>query len=141
MAGTLTDIFPQLNAGSHRVTSPRDGAYNCVAWAAGQTDTWWDHLFGYWPNSASRDGSVAAYVDLFASLGFELCETSLHEPGVEKIAIYGKDDGQFTHVARQLPSGLWTSKLGSLEDIEHQDLASVSIPDYGRPVRFLRRPR
>ena len=89
--------------GSQVWAIPRHCAYNCVAWAAGQTDTWWDHLFGYWPNSASRDGSVAAYAGLFASLGFELCETSLHEPGVEKIA--------------------------------------VSIPDYGRPVRFLRRPR
>lgn len=141
MTSPLIDIFPKLTGGNHRVTSPEDRTYNCVAWAAGKTDAWWDHLFGYWPDNASRDGSIAAYVDVFASLGFELCETPHQESGFEKIAIYGSDEGRFTHVARQLPSGLWTSKLGSLEDIEHQDLASISIPDYGHPVRFLRRPR
>ncbi len=141
MANPLTELFPKLKGGNHRVTSPRDCAYNCVAWAAGKTDAWWDHLFGYWPNNASRDGSIAAYADMFASLGFELCATPQYEQGFEKIAIYGGDGGQFTHVARQLSSGLWTSKLGSLEDIEHHDLASISVPDYGRPVRFLRRPK
>ena len=139
MTNSLTDIFPKLTRGNHRVTSPKGHTYNCVAWAAGKTDAWWDHLFGFWPDNISRDGSIAAYVDVFVSLGFELCETPQQEPGFEKIAIYGGNAGQFTHVARQLPSGLWTSKLGSLEDIEHQDLASISIPDYGRPARFLRR--
>ena len=141
MTNSLTDIFPKLTGGNHRVTSPEDCTYNCVAWAAGETDAWWDHLFGYWPGDASRDGSVAAYINLFASLGFELCATPQHEPGFEKITIYGREGGQFTHVAKQLPSGLWTSKLGSLEDIEHRDLASISVPDYGRPIRFLRRLR
>jgi len=31
----------------------------------------------------------------------------------------GEPDGEPTHVARQLPSGRWTSKMGFLEDIEH----------------------
>ena len=141
MSNPLIGIFPKLTGGNHSITSPKDPTYNCVAWAAGKTNAWWDHLYGYWPDNASRDGSIAAYVDMFASLGFELCETPQQELGFEKIAIYGNDEGQFTHVARQLPSGLWTSKLGSLEDIEHQDLASISIPDYGHPVRFLRRTR
>ena len=141
MAQPLTSIFPKLKSGNYNVTNPKDCAYNCVAWAAGETDVWWDHLDGYWPKSEKRGGSVSAYVDVFVSLGFEVCETPGREPGFEKIAIFGKDDGQFTYVAKQLASGRWTSKLGRLEDIEHHDLASVSIPDYGRPVRFLRRPR
>ena len=139
MSPSLDDIFPKLQDGNYNVTSPKDCAYNCVAWAAGETGSWWDHVFGYWPKNARRDGSIAAYVEVFVSLGFEACATPQHEAGFEKIAIYGVG-GQFTHVAKQLPSGSWTSKLGSLEDIEHQDLASISIPDYGRPVQFLRRP-
>ena len=141
MTHQLVDTFPNLKSGNHKVTSPKDCAYNCVAWAAGETGAWWDHLFGYWPDNARRDGSVAAYVGLFVSLGFELCTTPQHEPLFEKIAIFGGDGGEFTHVARQLASGAWTSKLGSLEDIEHEDLACISIPDYGRPVEYLRRPR
>ncbi len=134
----ISDVFPKLTGGNYRVTSPKDFSYNCVAWAAGETSAWWDHLGGYWPESVKRDGSIAAYVDVFVSLGFERCATPEHEPGFEKVAVFG-NGGQFTHAARQLPSGLWTSKLGSLEDIEHQDLASVSSPDYGQPVQFLRR--
>ena len=138
MTDVLSEIFPKLSGGNFRVTSPKDAAYNCVAWAAGETNAWWDHLDGYWPENIKRGGAVTAYVDVFVSLGFEQCATSEYEPGFEKVAVFG-NGGQFTHAARQLPSGLWTSKLGSLEDIEHQDLASVSIPDYGRPVQFLRR--
>lgn len=140
MKAPLSATFPELNSGNHTVTSPEDCAYNCVAWAAGETGVWWDHLFGYWPSGARRDGSVTAYVDMFVSLGFEPCATPEHERGFEKISVYG-DGGQFTHVARQLPSGLWTSKLGSLEDIEHRDPACISSPAYGQPVRFLRRRR
>lgn len=139
MTSPLSEVFPALEVGNHRVTSPKDCAYNCVAWAMGETGVWWDHLFGYWPPGARRDGSVAAYVGVFVSLGFDPCAAAKHEPGFERIAVFA-NGGQFTHVAKQLPSGLWTSKLGSLEDIEHQDLACISIPDYGRPAQFLRRP-
>ena len=138
MTEAISEIFPKLTRENSRATSPKDPAYNCVAWAAGETRAWWDHLYGYWPENVKREGSIAAYVDVFVLLGFERCATSEYELGFEKIAVFG-NGGQFTHAARQLPSGLWTSKLGSLEDIEHQDLASVSIPDYGRPVQFLRR--
>ena len=138
MTDALSEIFPKLTKGNSSVTSPKDHAYNCVAWAAGKTDAWWDHLYGYWPENAKQDGSIAAYVGVFMSLGYERCPTSNYEPGFEKLAIFG-NAGQFTHVARQLPSGSWTSKLGSLEDVEHQELASLSIPDYGQPVQFLRR--
>ena len=56
-----------------------------------------------------------------------------------KIAIYAHDDGQPTHAARQLPDGRWTSKMGHLEDIEHRVVDDVNGPQYGSPVRFMRR--
>jgi hypothetical protein len=45
-------------------------------------------------------------------------------------------------MARQLPTGVWTSKCGSLEDIEHETLealAGFGPYEYGAVVRFLKR--
>ena len=61
------------------------------------------------------------------------------------MALYGDAGGAPTHVARQLPSGAWTSKLGDWEDIEHQTLASLeerpgAAPAYGKVARILKRP-
>ena len=32
--------FPSLRIGSYRITSPATPAYNCVAWAVGETERW-----------------------------------------------------------------------------------------------------
>jgi hypothetical protein len=40
------------------------------------------------------------------------------EPGFLKVALYGTGL-TYTHAARQLADGKWTSKLGKGEDIEH----------------------
>jgi hypothetical protein len=44
-----------------------------------------------------------------------------------------------THAARLLPSGLWTSKLGEWEDIEH-DLHALEGDVYGTVALLLKRP-
>ena len=44
-----------------------------------------------------------------------------------------------THMARQLASGLWTSKLGELEDIEHETPAELEGDIYGIVVQYMRR--
>lgn len=44
-----------------------------------------------------------------------------------------------TRRARQLPSGLWTSKLGEMEDIEHT-LRGLKGDIYGAATGFLKRP-
>ena len=63
------------------------------------------------------------------------------EPGVEKVAIYADEHGEPQHAARQLPSGNWTSKIGSLEDIEHNTLRAVEGPMSGTVARILKRLR
>jgi len=63
------------------------------------------------------------------------------KPGIEKVAIYVTDDGSPEHVARQLESGDWTSKIGSREDIRHADLDALRCADYGRPQVVLKRKR
>ena len=142
MPNGLQGKFPRLTAQNHEVTSPADLNYNCVSWAAHEDGRRWDpnpHE-GYWPDDVARDVTVGTFVELFQALGFEVCADPSLEIGYEKIAIYGLAD-EFKHVARQLESGAWTSKLGDFEDIEHDDLSSLVSLSYGRPIRFLRRTR
>src|SRR5262249_6606580 len=50
-------VFPNLTGTDYRVTSPADDAYNCLAWAAAESDRWWwpDALGGYyWPAGVPR---------------------------------------------------------------------------------------
>jgi hypothetical protein len=75
----------------------------------------------------------------YGTLGFEPCDSGEVEEGFEKVAIYTDAGGEPTHAARQLANGRWTSKLGYLEDIEH-DLDAVAGTHYGRVRAFLRRP-
>ena len=63
------------------------------------------------------------------------------EPGYEKVCIYTSDDGSPQHVARQLASGTWTSKIGSLEDIEHSTVAALEGKEYGTAKVIMKRKR
>ncbi|MGO9466927.1 MAG: hypothetical protein ACLQIB_25735 [Isosphaeraceae bacterium] len=137
----LENLFPGLRDSGYIVTSPEDIRYNCVGWAAGHSDQWWwPAEDGYWPDEAEREETVAAFVAAFGVSGFVECDDSRLEAGYEKIAIYASIDGTPTHVAKQLDSGLWSSKLGQLHDIQHrlQDLAGTL---YGTVARFLQRER
>jgi len=60
---------------------------------------------------------------------------------MEKVAIFADAQGAPTHAARQLESGAWTSKCGTLEDIEHNSLANLEGGAYGKAVLFLERRR
>jgi len=61
------------------------------------------------------------------------------ESGYEKVALYGS--GMFyTHAARQLSTGKWTSKLGREVDIEHDSADDVAGGVYGEVVQIMRRP-
>lgn len=61
------------------------------------------------------------------------------EQGYEKVALYVDHDGKPTHAARQLPTGRWTSKLGKIEDIEHE-LEGIAGSVYGSVAKILKRP-
>jgi hypothetical protein len=58
----------------------------------------------------------------------------------EWVALFASADGNYTHAARQLPSGKWTSKLGTWEDIEHDSVEAVGGGAYGELVARLFRP-
>lgn len=114
---SLESAFPALAGSRYAVTSAATGTYNCLTWAAGETDRWWwpDPMgVGYWPEGAPREETLAAY----ATSGFAPTSDPAPEPSFGKVAIYVRS-GLPTHAARQLPNGRWTSKLGRDVDIEH----------------------
>jgi hypothetical protein len=144
MRELLEQLFPRLRTTTFEITSPRDGRYNCIAWAAGETHRWWwpgEALFSFWPAGVDREESLASFVAAFATLGYEVAESGDHDPDYEKIAIFASNDGVPTHMVRQLLNGSWTSKLGGLEDIAHIDVSGVAGTEYGDVVAVLQRHR
>jgi hypothetical protein len=134
----LRELFPALNDFS--VTSPQDARYNCIAWAAGEANRWWSpDIDSYWPPDVPMDYGLAAYVAAFDMLGYERCADGSLEEGFEKVAIYEPLSGYVVHMARQLHTGRWTSKLGGLEDIEHASPAELEGREYGDVVQYMRR--
>lgn len=133
--------FPALVAAGYEVTSEPDPEYNCIAYAAGETDRWWAHLDEpgyYWPEYASRTPHIRSLVEVFAGLGYELCAEAGYEAGYQKVALYAKD-GEWKHAATQLPNGDWSSKLGPDEDIRHRTPESLAGDDYGQVHCLMRR--
>jgi hypothetical protein len=138
---SLTHLFPGLDNDNHKVTSDATDEYNCIAWAAGHNDAWWDpNPFPkyYWPEDLPLEDTVENLVRLFEGLDYVICDSADYEEGVEKIAIYGDDLG-YTHAARQLPNGKWTSKLGGMQDIEHDTPDVLCGQAYGRIERIMKR--
>ena len=85
------------------------------------------------------DYGLAAYVAAFGTLGYEQCADGSLQEGFEKVAIYEPLSGYVLHMARQLPTGRWTSKLGGLEDFEHASPAELEGREYGAVVQYMRR--
>ena len=138
---SLQGDFPNLNNGNHKPTSPITSDYNCIAWAAEEDDCWWWPLpigAGYWPPLAARAETVPAFVAAFTTIDFAPCATGALEPGLQKLAIYTLSNVP-THMARQLPDGTWTSKLGQNIDINHFTLEALHGPTYGEATHFLSR--
>ena len=139
----METFFPMLKPSEYKVTSRVTIAYNCIAWAAGDTETWWwpdpfDQYF--WPSGIMRKETIDVFVKAFESLGYTICSDANYEMEYEKIAIYAKLDGRPTHAARQIDSERWTSKIGQLEDIEH-GINSLSGDIYGVPIVYMKRSK
>jgi len=144
----LTGDFPNLTEQNCTITSPMRNGYDCIAWAVGDTTRWWCPFgmrgVSYWPRGVPREQTVDAYVMALATCGFARCNDGRLENGIEKIALFAtREEGELVpqHAARQLESGEWTSKLGRLEDISHDEAECVGGPLYGGIICYLSRPR
>lgn len=104
-ADDLYGIFSNLAASTYEITSPIDPFYNCIAWAAQETDRlWWPFAYppmGYWPDGIDRTETVECFIVAFATLGYIPCENGDLEHGFEKLVIYASGS-EVTHMARQL---------------------------------------
>jgi hypothetical protein len=86
----------------------------------------------------ARDDSLDSVKAFLERVGFQECATSAVEIGFEKVAIYADRHGP-QHVARQLPNGRWTSKLGAAIDAEHDTLNVLEGGTSGNVVMFMKR--
>jgi len=142
MSGELEQLFPGLSQSTYKITSPKTSEYNCIAWAAHEDYRWWwpaPPPFAYWPSGVPRQESIDAFIQAYETLGFLCCDEKHLEPGYEKIAIYVDKNRKPTHASRLLNNGNWTSKLGSLEDIEHS-FEGLENSSYGAVAQILKRP-
>ena len=131
--------FPRLTAANHRITSPATTEYNCIAWCAGDIRHWWQPGL-FWPcPTPGDDFGIGVLERAFIELGYVDCElNSSQEFGFEKVALYGSG-AFYTHAARQLSNGAWTSKLGRDVDIEHETPDNVAGGTYGEVVQIMKR--
>ncbi len=136
----LVGYFPQLASEEFTIVGPHTERYNCIAFAAGDTNIRWDDDddLGYWPESATRSSSIDSLKEVFAAIGFEQCDGSGVEPGFEKVVLY-EQQGQWTHAAKQTLNGTWRSKMGDGPVIEHLNPESLAGGPYGNPTIYMRR--
>jgi hypothetical protein len=140
---TPNSAFPNLTPFNHRIVGPTNAKFNCIAWACDDTQRWWQPgPFYYWPIPCepTEYWTVDNLLAALATAGFIKCEGGELEAGFEKLAIYAHSISEYTHAARQLPSGNWTSKLGKGELIEHDTPDAVAGGAYGSIVQFMKRP-
>ena len=137
----LLAAFPDLAFDDPVVTHPADPAFNCVAWTAGVTDEWWWPMDpdAHWPTGVPDELTVAAVVAARGTVGYGVCADGGPEPGFEKAAIFARA-GVPTHVARGLPDGRWSSKLGRDCVVDHATPGGVEGAVYGVVVALLKRP-
>lgn len=133
------------------ITSSKTPIYNCIAWAADEIHQWWEYgaktLLGaptFWPPGYPPGDTWPEVANLFIAF-LRYAPTSSRRPraAYDRVAIYGLDDKTFTHIARQLKSGRWSSKLGEFHDLEHTltDLEGTGSTGYGLVRTILERGR
>jgi hypothetical protein len=93
----------------------------------------------YWPPQADVGQGIEALVSAYKTLHYELCDDGSVERGFEKIALFADVHGEWTHAAKQLSDGRWSSKLGDAEDITHATTHGVEGSIYGQVKHYMRR--
>jgi hypothetical protein len=145
---TLELRFRSLQKNYYSKTSERASKYNCVSYVANDyTRPWWPVPYPnepgyYWPiENSDGDESLNEFVEGFESLGYKICENGELEENYTKIVIYIDENDMPSHMAKQLENGKWSSKCGTLEDIEHDlDALCGSHGDgYGRVASFMKK--
>jgi hypothetical protein len=138
----IENIAPRLTNERYKITSVESEAYNCIGWALYDTKQWWWHTpkYGcYWPPGILRNNDRDTVAKIFEIHGYQQCDSPGAESGFEKIALYEHPEFGIEHVARQLQTGRWTSKVGEWEDIEHDNAKSLEGIEYGSVALYMKR--
>jgi len=136
-------FFPKLREEDYEKKSDQTDAYNCIAYAMGDEHKYWwptPQYACYWPPGFERSNALPVLKKIAELFRYRDCENGDSEVGYEKIAFYADATG-VQHAARQLQSGMWKSKIGELEDVEHTTVESLESKDYGTVVAYMKRPR
>ncbi len=150
----IKQVFENLRDNDFEITSPFDPKYNCIAHVAGDDSKWWwsvdTAMVGndvFWFNNVPSQETLENFILAFGKLDYEPCVHSEIEENFEKVAIYVTEQEKLyipkrtpTHMARQLPTGIWTSKLGQDVDISHNSLQNLEGKTYGKVGQILKRP-
>ena len=139
----LESIFGRLRDTGYEIRSCKTSHYNCISYAVGVEHIPWDPFnepYTYWPEGIAADGRIESLVAAYRTEGFEVCTNGSLEAGIEKIAIYGVN-GEWQHAAVQRQDGLWASKCGVLQDIEHKSLEGICCVAYGDVQVYMARKR
>jgi hypothetical protein len=147
----IISLFPNLATDKDfKVTSKYDVQYNCIAWAFQYYQDRWmqfdtrprlDGVWYWWPPGVTVSPHINAYIEAFESIGFKKCNNGNLENGFVKIVLYVDHNNDCTHAARQRRSGLWTSKLGRGNDIQHGNPYVIEGNFYGKVHTFMKAPR
>lgn len=136
---TLAAAFPRLATEGYEIVGEPTSGYNCIAYAAGDTNEWWEPTGRrYWPDYATRTDRMGSLIEVFTGLGFHRCRGNSLEGGYVKVALY-EEQGVWKHAALQTPTGRWRSKMGEGPLIEHLRPESLAGGMYGNPTIHMRR--
>ncbi len=137
----LAQYFPKYVRDPNDPVSPDTPDYNCIAFAAGDTNNWWDDV-RYWPPGVPQVWSLASLHQAFATIGYVSCGANESlEVDFEKVAFYADASGRPTHAAWQRSDGRWKSKLGPQHDVIHGTPNCLESNEYGKPVAYMKRAR
>ena len=90
-----------------------------------------------WPDQTAET-DIRSFVEAFKRVGFEECENDMLEDGKQKVVLYCyPGTNECTHAARQLKNGMWTSKLGESNDIQHSTPYTIQGRIYGNVACIL----
>ena len=85
---SLEREFLKLRDERYQVTSDSTDEYNCIAWAANDTERWWwPHPDAYWPKGLPRIATLGNFILAFGTLRYEPCEDGVLEAGYTKVEI------------------------------------------------------
>lgn len=136
--------FPLLRGTNWAIKSRRTRRCNCIAWAAREKHRRWD--FGdqdFWPEGVDKEDAIKYLIAAYAKFGFKVCHRDECDKygGQHDIIVLYELNGEWLHAARMLHNGMWSSKMGDCEDIQHETPEALSGVRYGDPTVFMKRKK